>query len=235
MINIMLQIIFDSETIKTNCASSFDDIVIKTLYSDPKSGVQFNKARNTMLINYDTNSCIDDVTRSCEINKNIQEKITEREHKFLNDLCSEKKITNCWVTFLDGRIKQFVDGNFEFNNKNNKKSLSLLFNDNLKIIFSDKEISLQDFKKTCQNKLFNFELKLIFYATIYTTKENINIKLKLKVSEIKILQLRDKTLNLFRVKEMNVNTNINNNYEYFQKYPTNKKKVVDNILQLINK
>jgi hypothetical protein len=232
----MLQIIFDSETIETNCASSFDDVVIKSLYSDPKSGFKFDKARNTMIINYDKNSHFENTNedlQKCEINKNIQEKITEREQKFLTELCSVKKISNCWVTFLDGRIKQFVDGKFESNNKNNKKSLSLLFNDNLKIIFADKEITLQDFKKTCQNKLFNFRLKLLFYATIYTTKDNINIKLKLKISEIKILQLRDKTLNLFRIKEMNTNTN--NNYEYFQKYPTNKKKVIGNILEIVKK
>jgi hypothetical protein len=238
----MLQIIFDSETIETKCVSSFDDVVIKTLYSDPKSGLKFDKARNTMIINYDTNNYNtnnneDADLQNCEINKNIQEKIAEREYKFLNELCLEKKITNFWVTFLDGRIWHFVDGITDGNIKlNNKKSLSLLFNDNLKIIFADKEINLQDFKKICQNKLFNFELKLMFYAIIYTTKDNINIKLKLKVSEIKILQLRDKTLNLFRVKEINgINGNTKNNYEYFQKYPTNKKKVIDNILQLVKK
>jgi hypothetical protein len=228
----MLQIIFDSDIIKTSCASSFDNVTIKTEYSDAKSGFIFDKAKNTMIINYDVNS---------EINKNIFDIISEREKIFLENLCKEKNFSNCWVTFLDGKIQQFVDGKFEFNNnfkKSPSQKLSLLFNDNLKIIFSNKEIGLEEFKKTCQNKFFNFELNLRFYAIIYTTKNNINIKIKLKVPEIKILQLKDITLNLFRVKDFDKNTDsymYKNNYEYIPKYPTNKKKVIENILQLIKK
>lgn len=237
----MFQIIFDSNIIKTACTVSFDEIKINSSFSDEKTGRVFDKAKNTMIVNYEND----------ENNKNMKDAISDREKNFISELCQKKNISDCWVSSLGEKVKFLQNDKPESDQlkprkkiTKDKPSLPLLFNDKLKIIFADKEINLEEFKKICNNKICNFELGLMFYAVIHqnenknkanTDKLNTNIKIKLKVTEIKISKLKDKTLNLFKIQKSHTNNNYSYNYNYIPKYPTGKKKAVENILHLIKK
>jgi hypothetical protein len=251
----MLRIIFDKNHIGERYSSTFENINIMTVQKEnennSKNDFYFEKARNNMILNY--------------VKKEMIENITEKEKIFLNELCKAKNITNCWVKFLDGKKKYSENGIFEFDynqnydknqdnedkdkNKYKKNNLNLTFNEKIKIILDDKELKIDEFKEICKTKHVTLDFQFMFYAIIYTTREinneinkeiyKSNIQIKLKVTEIKILQLKDKTLNLFQVDASeiikNSNKYLNTNYQIIPKFPTNKKKAIQNILQIVNK
>ena len=223
----MFEIIFDSETINLQCNVADKNLQINTYEPDPK--IKFNNPRNIINIKYDVDNSQSD----------IAEKILNAETTFLNALFSHKNFSKdfCWITTLGKKKLQHqienkeIDSNgknFEYN-KNIKNNLNLQFNDNLKIEFNNKSIDIEEFKKICEHKIINLDLKLSLYALIYTTKDNINITIITKVKEIKVLELKEKLSHLFQIEK----SNTTNTFEYFQKFPTGKKKAVQNILQIL--
>jgi hypothetical protein len=221
------EIIFDSETLDIRCFVPFNDLKISTITDQH---TQFNNVKNAIDIKYDIN----------ESQADISEKILGSETKFLNKLLTLKKFNSdaCWITTLGGK-KIFHDfkkteilksgKDFEYKQKMGN-SLHLSYNDKIQIEFNNNLIDIEEFRKICDHKMINLDLKLMLYAFISVSQNNnVNINMKAKVKEIKVLELKDKISYLFKMD----NINTKNNYEYFQKYPTGKKKAVNNIMQVL--
>lgn len=229
----MFEIIFDSNELEEQCVVKSQNLNINVFSPTNNIPLVFEN-RNIINLKYEKNLMSNE---SNSINDNIY----EAQFKFISRLLNNDKFKNefCWINCYGGQkisydhIKQKISYDPIKQKINMKKSddrLQFSFNDKLKINYNEKDIGITEFKKLCEHNISKFNLKFLFYAIIRTTKDNININIRMKLKEIKVLELKDQTLSLFNVSMQNNNRQ----YEYLQRYPTGKKKTVNNIMHLFN-
>jgi hypothetical protein len=217
----MYKIIFDSQTIDAQLMVDYNNMTITQYSGEQKVPSPFNKTSNNIQIKYNKDSSED-----------ITEKLHHAESLFINSLIDRKKNEldgkKCWITCLR-KDKVLYDSSKPVSiKKSYENALFLSYNDNLEIGFNNNNIDIKEFQELFNHNTGNFNLSLIFYAVIYTTKENVNISIKLKLKDMKVLELKNKLLHSFKVES----SRPTRQFEYFQKNPTGKRKAVNNIMQL---
>jgi hypothetical protein len=224
----MYQIIFDSEIIESTISA--DEISLVSFSPTEKNGFQFEKNPNILSLNLsqtDNNENIENIE--------FVNKISKKELNFTKELCSLKQITDYWVTFLNQKKWNSVNGGdileqkVELDNK-----MMVRFNDDCVIKLNDDNLTIDEFVKICKHKNMKVAIKLSLYAIINKTQTNTNIIIRCKIREIVILKAKDKILNLFQIDEKTISKE-NNKTFFLPTYPMSKKKAVNNILQILQK
>lgn len=225
----MFEILFDDpqEELEVECSVRSNNLKVNTFNANVNGNppAMFQN-RNLIEIKYDRNLIGNE-------SEKISGNIYDAEVKFLNRLLSNPKYKDkfCWITCYGGTKTCYepTKGNVNIK-KNLTNNLYLSFNDKLKIDYNNENIGVEKINKLLEHKIANIHIKFMFYAIVKTTKDSINISIKLKLKELKILELKDQILSLFQVDVQNKTRQ----FEYLQRYPTGKKKTVNNILQLFS-
>lgn len=237
----MFKILFDSQPFQS------------TLITDHIDHNIISNTKNDQNNHFHPSSMLDFKITQNQSNNEIQEIVKTKELIFLENIFSEKDPCDCWVKFLNGKkynietVTRINSGysmgiKFKDNEKkiigiNNKlsNSINCRFAHDFPIKLSKDLIKLGDLKELCQKKNVKLDLTLQFYAIISAdpVKKTQNIQIRLKIREISIIQINDKILDFFHISNLNTNKN-KNGYEYIQRYPSQKKNVINNVLNLLN-
>jgi hypothetical protein len=153
-----------------------------------------------------------------DINDNFMKIITDKENLFLS-----KHFPNLGKNdTLPFSLKtNLIENKFDFR-----------FCENLKICNGEHELNLMEYKDIMTDFDVQLNLSIKLYIVSYTTKEKIHICIRSRIDQINITKLTNKLFDKFQI-QPDKKQEIYQPPEYINKYPTNKKKAIHNILQFV--